>query len=76
MVANPGMASGGMGDVLAGLGAGFLAQGIPGFDAARAAVFIHGKAGELAARAKSEVAMIAGDVISAIPKVFLEMLPR
>ncbi|WP_144393920.1 NAD(P)H-hydrate dehydratase [Pleionea sediminis] len=45
---NPGMASGGMGDVLTGIIAGLMAQGIPPFDAARIGAAIHGEAAELA----------------------------
>jgi NAD(P)H-hydrate epimerase len=64
---NPGMASGGMGDVLAGMLAGFLAQGMAIEDALRLGVFLHGFAGDLAASAKGEIGMIASDVIEALP---------
>ena len=63
---NPGMANGGSGDVLAGLIASFLAQGIP--DAEIAAVYIHSLAGFLAAEKYSENAMSATDLIKMIPK--------
>ncbi len=70
MTGNPGMATGGTGDVLAGLLGGLLAQGIGAFDAARAAVFVHGKAGDEASRNRTEIAMTAGDVIEFIPRAF------
>ncbi|NLB55060.1 MAG: NAD(P)H-hydrate dehydratase [Lentisphaerae bacterium] len=76
MSGNPGMATGGSGDVLAGLIAGFMAQGISGFDAAQVASFIHGCAGDFASFIDGEVSMTATDIIDAIPWVFLEMLPR
>jgi NAD(P)H-hydrate epimerase len=60
---NPGMASGGMGDVLTGMLAAFSAQNIPLEDA----VFIHGAAGDLASQEKGEYAMIASDLIEYIP---------
>jgi len=62
---NPGMAKGGSGDVLAGLLAGLLAQGIEPFRAAKTAVWLHGKAGDLAAAKNTEVAMTATDLIDA-----------
>jgi NAD(P)H-hydrate epimerase len=64
---NPGMASGGMGDVLAGMLAGFLAQGMAIEDALRLGVFLHGFAGDLVASAKGEIGMIASDVIEMLP---------
>jgi hydroxyethylthiazole kinase-like uncharacterized protein yjeF len=51
---NPGMASGGMGDVLTGVIAALLAQGLPPFAAAQAGVYLHGLAGDLAAQAGGE----------------------
>jgi len=59
---NPGMASGGMGDVLAGLIGSLLAQGLDTHEAACAGVFLHGAAGDMVADAGS-VGMIATDVI-------------
>jgi NAD(P)H-hydrate epimerase len=64
---NPGMASGGTGDVLTGMIAGFLGQGMSPFDAATAGAFLHGLAGDLAAASLTEVALVAGDVLDAIP---------
>jgi len=65
---NPGMAKAGSGDVLTGIIAAFLAQGLNGFDAAKYAVYLHGLAGDLAAKEKSQLAMIASDIIDKIPK--------
>lgn len=67
---NPGMAKGGMGDVLTGLLAGLLGQGLAPFEAARLAVFVHGLAGDLAAQEKGELSLIAEDVLQWVPRVF------
>ena len=73
---NPGMACGGMGDALAGLMAGLAAQGITAFDAARLAVYLHGKAGDEAARIQSQYTMTAWDLIEMLPYAFQEICPR
>ncbi|MFH0827551.1 MAG: NAD(P)H-hydrate dehydratase [Candidatus Omnitrophota bacterium] len=65
---NPGMAKAGSGDVLTGIIAAFLAQGLNGFDAAKYAVYLHGLAGDLAAKEKTQMAMIASDIIGKIPQ--------
>lgn len=65
---NPGMATAGAGDVLTGMIAGFLAQGYPATEAACLGVYIHGLAGDIAAKEKTETAMIAGDIIEKIPE--------
>lgn len=70
LTGNPGLAKGGSGDVLAGLLGGLLAQGLDPFDAARAAVFIHGKAGDDAAIEKTEPGLRAGDIIESLPYAF------
>lgn len=73
---NPGMACGGSGDVLAGLLAGLLAQGIEPFAAARAAVWIHGAAGDVAALRLTPFAMKAGDIADALPAAFRRLTTR
>ena len=60
---NPGMATGGTGDVLAGLVGGLLAQRISALDAALIAVYVHGLAGDLAAKEMTGRAMLARDVV-------------
>mgnify|MGYP000206358023 CR=1 FL=1 len=73
LTGNPGMASGGIGDVLAGLIGGFLAQGLPPFTAACAGVYLHGRAGDNAAWHKSQVGITAGDVLDELPYVFRDI---
>ena len=70
---NPGMATGGSGDVLTGLIAALAATGLPGFESAGLGVWIHGRAGDLAAAARSETALIASDLLDFLPAVFLEL---
>ncbi len=65
---NPGMASGGTGDVLSGMIGAFLGQGLGAFEAAKYAVYLHGLAGDLAAREKTQAGLIASDVIAKIPE--------
>ncbi|HQU14744.1 MAG: bifunctional ADP-dependent NAD(P)H-hydrate dehydratase/NAD(P)H-hydrate epimerase [Chromatiales bacterium 21-64-14] len=62
-VGNPGMASGGMGDMLTGVIAGLRAQGIGPADAAELGVFLHGTAGDAAARARGERGLMATDLL-------------
>lgn len=73
---NPGMASGGSGDVLAGMIVSLLAQGFDPEWAVPAAVYLHGRAGDLAAEALGEYAMTAGDVVQYLPKAMLEAEKR
>lgn len=65
---NPGMASGGCGDVLTGMIAAFLGQGLDAFVAAKYAVYLHGLAGDLAAKEKTQISLIASDIIAKIPE--------
>ena len=67
---NPGMASGGTGDVLTGILGAFLARGLAPGVALQAAVYLHGLAGDLAAERVGEESLIAGDVIAALPDAF------
>ena len=64
---NPGLATGGTGDVLTGIIAGLLGQGLPPFTAAVAGAFLHGAAGDLAAREMGEAGLLAGDVALYLP---------
>ena len=64
---NPGMASGGMGDVLAGMVAALLGQGFTAQDAMTFAVYLHGFVGDEAAAAKGPVGLIASDIIEGLP---------
>jgi len=64
---NPGMAGGGTGDVLTGMIAGFLGQGMSPLDAATAAVYLHGLSGDLAAERTTQTALAAGDLLRFLP---------
>lgn len=64
---NPGMSTAGTGDVLTGIIAGFLGQGIKPEDAAAAGVFLHGLSGDMAASKKGEYGLIAGDLVEELP---------
>jgi len=70
LTGNPGMAKGGMGDALTGIIGAFLAQGMAPADAARAAVFIHGLAGDLASEAVGERAVLTSDLIGHLSAAF------
>jgi len=61
---NPGMASGGMGDVLTGIVAALMAQGMPALEAATAGAALHAGAGDAAARAGGERGLLAGDLLA------------
>ena len=68
---NPGMATGGSGDVLTGIILALLAQGYEGVDAARIAAYMHGLAGDLAVSELGETALVAGDIVNYLPKAWL-----
>ena len=67
---NPGMASGGTGDVLTGIVGALLARGMDAPDALVAAVYLHGSAGDLAAARLGEESLVASDVIDSLPDAF------
>jgi NAD(P)H-hydrate epimerase len=68
---NPGMATGGAGDVLTGLIAALLAVGLEPFAAAQLGVHLHGLAGDLARVELGEEALIASDLLNYLPKAFV-----
>jgi len=70
---NPGMATGGSGDVLTGIITGLLAQSYSPFEAAVIGVYLHGLAGDLAAQEMGEEALTAGDLPSFFGKAFLSI---
>lgn len=70
---NPGMATGGSGDVLSGIIGGLLAQGMSREDAAIAGVYIHGLAGDLAAEELGEYGLIAGDIAKYVAYAILDI---
>ncbi|NPV90984.1 MAG: NAD(P)H-hydrate dehydratase [Firmicutes bacterium] len=70
---NPGLASGGTGDVLTGIIAGLIAQGVSPEEAAGIGTFVHGRAGDLAREDLGMRGMIASDVISRLPAVLKQM---
>jgi hydroxyethylthiazole kinase-like uncharacterized protein yjeF len=65
---NPGMASGGMGDVLTGMISGLIVQGLPVNEAVGAGVYLHGCAADFLARSKGPVGYLASDVIEILPE--------
>ncbi len=71
--ANPGLASAGTGDVLAGAIAGFLAQGLEPPEAACCGVYIHGAAGEAVREQMGDAGMIASDLLPRLPQVIKQL---
>ena len=67
---NSGMATAGMGDILTGIISGFISQRLSPFDAAKAGVYLHGLAGDIASDAGSEETLIAGDLLNFLPEAF------
>jgi ADP-dependent NAD(P)H-hydrate dehydratase / NAD(P)H-hydrate epimerase len=74
--ANPGLATGGTGDVLAGMIAGLAAQGLPLYDAAALGVFLHGAAGEKVKAELGDTGMTASDLLPEIPRMIKEIKNR
>lgn len=69
---NSGMATGGSGDVLAGIIGSLVAQGVPPYEAAVCGVYLHGAAGDLAAAKRSEHGMLPTDLIEELCSLFLQ----
>lgn len=67
---NPGMATGGSGDVLTGLITALVCQHLKPFDAARLGVFLHGLAGDLVAKDLGQVSLVASDLVRYLPRAF------
>lgn len=67
---NPGMATGGSGDVLTGIIAGMLAQGYSGLDSALVGCWVHGLAGDRAAANLGQISMVASDILDYLPEAF------
>ena len=71
---NPGMGTGGSGDVLTGIIAALIGQRLPAFDAAVLGVWLHGRAGDHAADDLTQPCLIASDLIDYLPEAFGEIL--
>jgi NAD(P)H-hydrate epimerase len=70
---NPGMATGGTGDVLSGLVAALLGQGLSALDAALVGVWTHGRAGDLMVPQTGQMGLIASDLLIGLGKVWAEL---
>lgn len=73
---NPGMATGGSGDVLTGVIAAIAAYGIDAFDAAKAGAFIHGMAGDIAAKRYGQWGMTSVEIEEALPEAFKKIVGK
>lgn len=70
---NAGMATGGTGDVLTGMIVSFIGQGLAPFDAAIAGVYFHGLAGDMSAKEKGILSLIATDLLNKLPEVLRKL---
>jgi NAD(P)H-hydrate epimerase len=70
---NPGMATGGAGDVLTGVIAALLGQKLPAFEAVQLGVYVHGLAGDIARDQNGEIGMTAGDIVDSLPDAFYHL---
>ena len=73
---NPGMATGGTGDVLTGIITALICQGLSAFDAAVLGVHVHGLAGDLAAKELGQVSLIARDLLGFLPAAFQSVMAK
>ena len=72
---NPGMATAGSGDVLTGMIAALIGQGLPYFEAACLGAHVHGLSGDLAAQKIGQISLTAGDLLHFLPEVFKILVP-
>ncbi len=70
---NPGMATGGSGDVLTGIIASFIGQGLDVFHASILGVYVHGLSADIASCEKGYHGLVAGDIIESLPKALLKL---
>jgi ADP-dependent NAD(P)H-hydrate dehydratase len=70
---NPGMATGGAGDVLTGVIAALIAQKLPAFEAAQLGAHVHGLAGDIARDQTGEISLIAGDIVDSLADAFYHL---
>jgi NAD(P)H-hydrate epimerase len=70
---NPGMATGGSGDVLTGILTGLLAQGYSPFEASLLGVYIHGRSADICVETSSEEALLAGDIADHLGAAFASL---
>ena len=73
---NPGMAKAGTGDVLTGMIAGLMAQGLCAGEAAKLAVYLHGLSGDLVVKEKTQMCLLASDLVEYLPKAIHKLANR